>query len=303
MKLKSTFAAPILVIFVMLMFTASRYIDIGSLSYRENICLAIIVLQLLILVVPSAFYTKIRGDGFIKKMRLAPIGIEKLLLTLLAAFVLILGDTLLKLALYNIGFIDAEYSLYYYYLDGTSPGVLYSLIAFAVVPSVCEELMFRSLLCAEYESSGTVTAVIASSMLYAMFGMNFGYFPVYLFAGLMFALVMYITRSVFASMLCHLCYSVFELAAGETVRTIITKPQSTSFLIFAVAGTFLLALAALFGEAERTYYGYALSGKRAEYAEKCPRFNLRLFSQALLAPPFLVALLVFIIAAIQFSGV
>lgn len=303
MKLKSTFAAPILVIFIMLMFTASRYIDISSLSYRENICLAIIVLQFLILVVPSAFYSKIRGDGFIKKMRLAPIGIEKLLLTFLAAFVLILGDTLLKLGLYNIGFIKTEYSLYYYYLDGTSPGVLYSLIAFAVVPAVCEEIVFRSLLCAEYESSGTVTAVIASSLLYAMFGMNFGYFPVYFFAGLMLALVMYITRSVFASMLCHMCYSVFELAAGETVRTIITKPQSTGFLIFAVAGTFLLALAALFGEAERTYYGYALSGKRAEYADKCPKFNLRLFSQALLAPPFLVALLVFIIAAIQFSGV
>lgn len=302
MKIKSTFMAPILVITVILLFVASRYVNLQSLSYQDNICLAVIVLQLLIIVVPCAFYAKMKGEGFGKKLRLAPFGIEKLLVTLLAAVTLILGDTLLKLGLYNIGFISDEYSVYYYYLNGTSPSVLYSLITFAVMPAICEELLFRSLLCAEYESSGVVTAVIASSALYAMFGMNFGYFPVYFFAGLMFALVMYLTRSVFASMLCHLCYSVFELAAGETVRTIITKPQSTGFLVFALAGTFLLALAALFGEAERIYYGYALTGKKAEYAEKCPRFSLRAFAQALLAPPFLVAVLVFTVAAIQFGG-
>ncbi len=302
MKIKSTFMAPSLIIVVMLLLVASRYVDLEALSYEENICLAIIVLQMLILVVPCAFYSKLKGEGFIKKLRLAPIGIEKLLVTLLAAVVLILGDTLLKLGLYNAGIIKDQYSVYSVYLNGTSPSVLYALVTFALVPSVCEELVFRSLLCAEYESSGSITAVVASALLYGMFGMNFGYFPVYFFAGLMFAFVMYITRSVFASMLCHLCYAIFELAAGETVRTILTKPQSTGFLIFALAGGFLLALAALFGEAERTYYGYALSGKTAEYAKKCPVFSMRMFSQALLAPPFLAAALIFIVAAIQFGG-
>lgn len=299
MKIKSTFMAPILVIAVILMLAASRYVDLASLSYQNNIALSVIVIQLLILVVPFAFYAKLKGEGFGKKLRFAPIGIEKLLVTLLAAITLILGDILIKLGLYNIGAVSSAHSVYYYYLDGSMPGVLYSLITFAVVPSIAEELVFRSLLCAEYESSGVVTAAVASSALYGMFGMNFGYFPVYFFAGLMFVLIMYLTRSVFASMVCHLCYSVFELAAGDTVRTIITKPQSTGFLIFALTGAFLLSLAALFGEAERIYYTYAMAGKSAEYAEKCPSFSMRLFLQALLAPPFLVAVLLFVVAAIQ----
>ncbi len=301
MKFKSTFMAPLLVTVVMLLLAASRYIDLEVLSYQENICLAVIVLQIVILLVPSAFYAKLKGEGYVKKLRLAPFGIEKILVTLLGSVTLILGDSLLKLIIYNISGYSSDYSVYSYYLNGADPGVLYLLITFAVMPAICEEILFRSILCAEYESSGIVTSIIASSALYGMFGIAFGNFPVYFFAGIMFAVIMYMTRSVFASMFCHLIYAVFNLAAGDTVRTVITKPQSTGFLIFALGSLFLACLAVFLGECERVYYGYALSGKKAEYADACPKFNLKKFSEALLAPPFLVAVLVFIVAAIQFG--
>ena len=293
--------APLLVTVVMLLLAASRYIDFEVLSYQENICLAVIVLQIVILLVPSAFYSKLKGEGYVKKLRFAPFGIEKLLVTLLGSVTLILGDTLLKLIIYNISGYNSDYSVYSYYLNGADPGVLYLLITFAVMPAVCEEILFRSILCAEYESSGVVTSIIASAALYGMYGIAFGNFPVYFFAGLVFAIIMYMTRSVFASMFCHLIYAVFNLAAGDTVRTVITKPQSTGFLIFALGSLFLACLAVFLGECERVYYGYALAGKKAEYAEACPKFNLKKFSEALLAPPFLVAMLIFIIASIQFG--
>lgn len=301
MKVKSTFMAPLLFIAVLVLLGLSRYVDLDLLAYRENICLAVIVLQLMVLIVPGAFYSKIKGDGYVKRLKLAPFGIEKLLATLLAAVTLILGDTVLKLFLYKAGAIEGAYSVYYYYLDGYTPGVLYSLITFALVPAVCEEFLFRSVICAEYEGHGAFTAVIASAMFYGMFGMSFGYFPVYFFAGLIFALVMYMTRSVFASMICHLIYSVFELAAGETVRTIITKPQSINFLIFALVGLFLLCLIALFGECERLYHNYSISGKKAGYISESTKMGWKGFAEALLAPPFLVAILIFIIAAFAFS--
>ena len=293
--------APLLVTVVMLLLAASRYIDFEVLSYQENICLAVIVLQIVILLVPSAFYSKLKGEGYVKKLRFAPFGIEKLLVTLLGSVTLILGDTLLKLIIYNISGYNSDYSVYSYYLNGADTGVLYLLITFAVMPAVCEEILFRSILCAEYESSGVVTSIIASAALYGMYGIAFGNFPVYFFAGLVFAIIMYMTRSVFASMFCHLIYAVFNLAAGDTVRTVITKPQSTGFLIFALGSLFLACLAVFLGECERVYYGYALAGKKAEYAEACPKFNLKKFSEALLAPPFLVAMLIFIIASIQFG--
>lgn len=301
MKLKSTFTAPLLAIAVMLMLVASRFLDLSMLSYHENIFLAVIVLQLLILVVPTVFYAKLRGEKFMKRLRFTPFGVEKLLVTLLAAATLILGDILIKLAMYPLGLISGEYSVYYYYLSGEETNILYSLLTFCIVPAVTEELLFRSVLCAEYEPSGVITAVVASSALYAMFGINFSYFPVYFFAGIIFALIMYLTQSVFTSMLCHLIYNVAAVSLGETVWNIIAKPQSRAFLVFVIAFLFLVCLSSLFGECERIYYGYSLANKNSDYAAECPKFNLRLFLEALLAPPFLASSLIFVVAAIQFS--
>lgn len=302
MKIKSALMAPVLVILAITVLVASRYIEFDMANYRENICLAIIVLQLLSLAVPSAFYIKLKGEGFVRRLRIAPMGIEKILVTLLAAVVLILGDTVIKMFLYKLGAISGGYSVYYYHLGNVQPGVLYSLVTFALVPAVCEELLFRSVLCAEYEGEGVVTAVIASAALYGMFGMNFGYFPIYFFAGVILALVMYLTRSVFSAMICHLLYNVFELVASDTVKTILTKPQSTGFLFFALVAAFLLSLAALFGEGERIYYGYALKGVNADYAKNSPKFSISKFGKVILAPTFLICVLIFIVAAIQFGG-
>lgn len=285
----------------MLMLVASRFLDLSMLSYRENIFLAVIVLQLLILVVPTVFYAKLRGEKFLKRMRCIPFGIEKLLVTLLAAAALIFGDILIKLSMHTLGLMSGEYSVYFYYLSGEETNIIYSLLTFCIVPAVAEELLFRSVMCAEYEKSGVVTTAVASSVLYAMFGINLSYFPVYFFAGIIFVLVMYLTQSVFASMLCHLIYNVAVLSFGETVWNIITKQQNRSFLVFVITFLFLVCLSGLFSECERIYYGYSLANKNSDYAKDCPRFNLRLFLEALLAPPFLATALIFLVAAIQFS--
>ena len=300
MKFKGTFLAPMLVISVLLLLIASRFLDLSMLAYHENICLAVIVIQLLILIVPTVIYSKLRGEGFMKRLRVAPFGIEKLLVTLLAALTLFLGDTLIKLALCRVGLIDGIYTVYDYYLSGEETNVVYLLLTFGIVPAVAEELLFRGVLCADYESNGAVTAAVASALLYAMFGLSFGYFPVYFFAGLIFALVMYMSRSVLAAMLCHLIYNVANLVLGDTLWTIISKPQSMTFLIFVVGGLFLASLASLFGECERIYYGYSLANKSSDYVKGCEKFNAGRFFEALLAPPFLLALLVFVVAALQF---
>ncbi|MCI8387446.1 MAG: CPBP family intramembrane metalloprotease [Clostridiales bacterium] len=300
MKIKTTFTAPILVMAVLLLLAASHFLDLSMLAYQENICLAVIVLQLLILVVPTGFYAKLRGGGFMKRMRIAPFGIEQLLVTLLAALTLVLGDALLKLGLYNLGLVDGDYSVYYYYISGEEPNFLYAMLTFCIIPAIAEELLFRSVICAEYESSGTLTAVIASAALYAMYGINFGYFPIYFLAGMIFALVMYLTRSVLASMICHIIYNAAMLTLSETVWNIIAKPQSTVFLVFVLAGLFLVCLVTLFGECERIYYGYSLTNKRSDYIKDAD-FSLRAFLEALLAPPFLMDAVVFIVASLQLS--
>ncbi len=300
MKFKSTFTAPLLITAVLLLLAASRFLDLSMLAYHENICLAVIVLQLMILAVPSILYAKLKGESFIKRLRLRMFGLDKLLVILLASLALLVGDVLLKLILYNLGLVNGNYSVYDYYLSGEETNIIYAMLTFCLIPAICEELLFRGLLCAEYEQNGVMTAVIASSALYAMSGLSFGYFPIYFYCGLIFALVMYLTRSLFAAIICHFIYNSATIVLSDTVWNIISKPQSTVFLVFALTTLLLLALASLFGECERIYYGYSLRGIDSDYAAKCPKFKLSLFIEALLAPPFLCAALVFVVASIQF---
>ena len=304
MKLKGTFTAPLLVVIVMFLTAASRFLDLSALAYNENICLAVIVVQLVTLAVPTVFYTRLRGQKFLARMRFRLFSPDKLLVTLLASLTLIFGDILLKLGLKSIGIIDGDYSVYgwFFKASGADADLIYSLMTFAVIPSVAEELLFRGVLPVEYESNGVVTAVIASSLLYAMFGMNFGYFPVYFLCGIFFSMLTYLTRSILAPMLCHLLYSVSWLIFGETIWKILDKPQSTAFLIFAVGGIFLVALSSLLSECERVYYQYALANRESDYAKACPVFSAGKFFEAVFAPPFPAAALVFAAAAIHFGA-
>ena len=301
---KPTLSAPALVIVVMLMLAASRHFDLTALSYQENVCLAVIVLQILILFVPSAFYIRLHDHptagtdaGFISRMRLKPFGLEKLLATGLAALTIVLGTVLLKLLMFNIGAIDGEYSVWRSFLDGNEPNVVYSLLTFCVIPAIAEEILFRGVLCVEYEGNGALTAVVLSAGLYAMFGLNLGYFPILFFAGLGYGLVYYMTRTIFLPIICHTLVSLVELIIDETVWNIISKPHSTVFLIFALVGVFLLCLASLFSECERLYFGYSL---RNVSSGELGKQSAGEFLKALLAPPYLLAALVFIVAIIGF---
>ncbi len=297
MKLRSTYTAPVLVIIVMLLLAASRRLDLNALSYQDNISLAVVVLQILILIVPSAFYMRMRGESFTARLRIKPVGGEKLLASLLCALTIVSGSALLKLFLYNIGLIDGEFSVWRSFLGSSETNIVYSLLTFCVIPAIAEELLFRGILCVEYEENGAVTAIILSAGLYAMFGMDIGYFPILFFRGLGFALLYYMTRSVLTPMLCHFMVEVAELVIDETVWNIIMKPHSTVFLIFALAGIFLLCLGGLFSECERLYYGYAL---RNVSSEELGKQTGGTFLKSLLAPPYLLAALVFILAVIGF---
>ena len=148
MKLKGTFTAPLLVVIVMFLTAASRFLDLSALAYNENICLAVIVVQLVTLAVPTVFYTRLRGQKFLARMRFRLFSPDKLLVTLLASLTLIFGDILLKLGLKSIGIIDGDYSVYgwFFKASGADADLIYSLMTFAVIPSVAEELLFRGVL-------------------------------------------------------------------------------------------------------------------------------------------------------------
>ena len=89
--------------------------------------------------------------------------------------------------------------------------------------------------------------------------------PVYLFAGVILALVLYATRSVFCAVIVHFLYNLFCLFGQSGFADFyVTQSATTLFLILMIAAL-LLCLAVFFGESSRLYRAYAKDGASDAY--------------------------------------
>lgn len=277
----------------------SGFADSLLLNSGENIYLSVIVIQVLVLIIPTVFYTKLKGDGYVSRLRLRLFDADKFIVVLLAAAAMILGSMIINVCLSALGYSLGQFSLYETYASPSSQGfsdALYVIIAFAVLPAIAEEFLFRSVIIAEYEKSGILCAVFMSSLMFAMLHFSLANLPVYLFCGAMLALVTYVTRSVLAAVAAHFLYNMFGLFGQSYVNSVIAQLQNYVLFVFILVALFLLVLIFAFGEAERIYHNFAMQNKPSDYAEtKKQKSRFALFFEAFLSPAFLMCLILYLI--------
>ena len=244
----------------------SRLLDALVLD-RDNEYLAVVLLQVLIFVIPGYLFLRYRGKGYAKRLRLRAPKFDHVLLIASAAGALIAGCFLLSVLMGNLsaGQSFVLYDTFTSHQDGTTLGAVYLILAYAILPAVCEEIIFRGILCAEFERRGVACAIVVSSILFSMLHFNLPAMPVYLFAGIILALVLYATRSVFCTVIVHFLYNLFCLFGQSGFADFyVTQSATTLFLILMIAGL-LLCLAVLFGESSRLYRAYAKEGASDAY--------------------------------------
>ena len=248
----------ILVLSNFVLLLVSRLIDVLFMD-RDNEYFVMVLLQIMIFIIPGYLYFRLRGKGFVSRMRLAPPKVEHIFVIVFATGALITGCFLLGALMGNLtsGSSFVLYDTFVSKNDGTTMGVAYLVLAYAVLPAICEELIFRSMLCAEFEGRGVACAVTVSAVLFSMLHFNLLQMPVYLFAGLILALTLYATRSVFCCVIVHLLYNLFCLfGQGSFADFYVTHSAKTLFMILMIAAL-LLCIAVFCGECSRLYRGYA----------------------------------------------
>lgn len=286
MKWRGIVTAPALVLCIYLLLLGSRLLD-GVLLTTSNSYLTVAVLQLLIYLLPAAIYCQLRGDKLRGGLRLRMVGLEQILVVLTGAVVLICGGLVIGFALGGMDQLGDQITLYDRYATANPDGagdILYTVLAFALLPAICEEFVFRAILCAELERNGTPAAVIGSALFFAMLHFEPIQFPIYFFAGILLALVLYATRSVLGPILVHAAYNVFGLLGRPYITEFYDRTGSTALFILLLLLVAMLALMLFFGEAARAYRNYARRGVPSPYHR--PRT-----AQEKAAYPFLEALL------------
>lgn len=255
----------VLVTYLLLLF--SKLIDITLLN-RENEYYSVVLLQMMIFLLPGAVWCKFSGEKYVHGLRFRMIRADSILLILSASLLMASGGLLLTAALGGLDSLSQSFSLYDTFIsksNGTVPNTLYLILAYAVLPALCEEFVFRGILCREYEQGGVLRAVLISSLLFSMLHFHLGFFPVYFFSGIVLAMTLYATRSLLGPILAHFLYNIFGLF-GQPYINNLYQITGSSTLFWILMTVLFLASATLFcGEAAKLYRRYLRRSESADY--------------------------------------
>ena len=292
---------PILVAVTFVLLLLSRLID-TRLTNRDNEYVVVILLQILIFLIPAIVYGKLRGEAFSTRIRMKAPRPEHLWFTFCVLIVMITAGLLCGILTGGISSMTGNFTLYDTFvarLNGNVAETIYIILAYGLLPAFCEELIFRSILCAEYERFGVGVAIAASALFFAMLHFSFPLLLTYLVLGALLAGAMYATRSFFTALILHLCYNLFCLFGQPYLSAFYVRAGSNEIFIFCLVLLLLLFAAFATGEARKIYHVYAKNNLDSSYA---PQTSLRAPPQtllkALLSPAVALCLTIWLVMSI-----
>ena len=101
MKVKSIFAAPLLMIVVLALFGVVSLLDAQRSGTGASLYLTLTVVQLIVYALPSVVFCRLRGKEFMPRLRLRIFKPTHLFLMLFALLAILTGSALLNLGMMN----------------------------------------------------------------------------------------------------------------------------------------------------------------------------------------------------------
>jgi len=292
MREPNVIAPPLLVLVILILLLFVRLINLDALT-GDNPYMALVVLQIMIFALPGVFYCKLKGVGYVESTRLKLFGLNQVPIMLFLLFVMILGSIILKFVLHSIGISPTIVDDWTTAVP-THPGAtIYIILAFAVMPALMEELIFRGILMTEYEKFGGTSAIIASALLFGMIHFDGPGFMIYMFVGLCLGFAAFATRSILAPMILHFIYNMYAIFVENHVWYMLGYRPSRVLFIFIASSAALVFLVLTIVEAERLFYNYAANREPEPILVKGTlRSGL---TGVLLSPALLVCAVLFVI--------
>lgn len=288
MKVKGIHAAPALLIIISALLCSANLIDVEAISKNTNIHLTIMILELIILGVPSAFFCILQGAGYNQKLRIKMMKAQHVTITVWAFLFMTAGSIVLSFLMYCL-FPDAFIASALSSSSGGSASRIYLLITFALLPALLEEFLFRGVISAEYSSYGTCVAVMMSSLCFGLLHFSFVRLPIYFFTGVVLSLTAGATCSLLPSMLIHAANNAFVLFFETYLYRIAGKHSGGLILLAFIIGVATLVFAILFfSRAEKLYYSYGIINRPSPMIRKRKAGELPLGVQAFLSPTFIL---------------
>lgn len=230
---------------VYLLLLATNFLSAESVDTPAKLFLTLTVLELFVFALPTVFYLRLSKNELLRKMHVTPL--PKGSAYLIAASVLVILSIGLTLGtlFYFLGIGKESYPSLGPYILSSAPlndNLVYALIAYGLIPALCEELFFRGILFAELEDYSPLAASLFSSLAFA-----FGYFDlskvvIYLISGLLFTYILRLTKSLFVPIITRFFINVASIYLMPMLWRLLTQPLGVLFSVFVSIALFLLSL-------------------------------------------------------------
>ena len=294
-KIKNVHGAPLLLLIISVLLIIAGRVKMPFLSDGGNVYLASAVLQVLILAIPPAIYARARGRKFFSHLRFKLFKAVDIPMMIFALGLMIFGGATISFYIYRVApeFFRTSASAMMAEGSGDAGTVIYALLSVAILPAITEEFLFRGIVTAEYERNGVALAVVLSSLTFALIHFDLVRIPVYFFNGVILALTLYATRSLFATMTVHAANNILAMFLEVYVYRAAAR-QGGGIVLFTFICTALTLLFAFlfFSSCSKAYSDLAWINAPSDYAKKKKMPEGGGYVREALTSPFFIILLV-----------
>ena len=177
----------------------------GVLSQNLSFFSIILINEVLIIAIPSIYFIKRRGLSLKKTFRLNSLGIKNMVLIFFITILTYPIATFFQSIFISIVNLIKPLNMEIPPLpiDITKVPFLLAFLFVAVLPGICEEIMFRGTILRAYEKIGIRKAIIISGLLFGLFHFNLINFAGPTVLGIVFGFMVYKTNSIYSSMIAH----------------------------------------------------------------------------------------------------
>lgn len=293
---------PVLVFVIYLLLALSNSLTALWGNSTVDLLTSAMVLQILVFILPTVFYSRMTHLSFTRKLKLHLFGPGRIVFLISMLGVMICGSLLINLLFYGLAGRTGQFnasSAYALAGQAGSMNPLYLITVFCLVPAACEEFVFRGVILSEYSGEGAASGLILSSLLFAMSHFNLIEMPSYFFCGILLAATVYITKSLYAAIMLHFVNNLFSIYAAGYVWTVVLEPRGPLFAAFLIATVFLFCLVVALREAESAYYEYAYD---PAYADPMPhKGGFARMARSLVSPTLILCVLLFLIMSLALA--
>lgn len=295
---RSNFIAPVSVIIMLLIMLLSERLGITNGESASVILVSTVVLQIIVFVLPMVFYARIKDIKYTSDMMIRPFAFSRLGLIGSLLGVMLTGSFLINIMTSSASGGESVSETSQFIAISSEGGVFLTVIAVCVAPAICEEFAFRGVLLSEYKKYRTLPACLASAVLFAAIHLDLDAFMSNVFCGLVLAWLVVVTRSLLTSMILHALYNISMVFIVPYLWRVTLQPLGTLFVIFILAGIFLLCATLALGEAQTIYAEYARDPFKENETPNKKMGLIEGLCRVFLSPTFIVCIVILVITAL-----